>query len=106
MGTTTVTSVQITSPTSIPLDRDVVIEWDVSGEVVGFDVRIGTERGKWDILSCRLGGSVRAVSLPKLDKSISTLYLEFGYIVRIDVHEHEETENILVTEDPIVIRRT
>lgn len=107
MPTTTTVAVEITSPTTIPLSDDVLITWKTdSSEILGFDVRIGTEEGSWDVLNCGLGAMVREVSLPNLSKGLTKLYLEFGYVVPSNAMEHgHASENILLSEKPIPIWR-
>ena len=102
---TTTAAVVITSPTTIPLEDDVVISWDINNqEILGFDVRIGTAEGLWDVFNGRLGKMVREVRLPGLPDDLVKLFLEFGYTVPSpDVDER--SENILISEKPIPIWR-
>lgn len=106
MGTTA--DVVITSPCSLPKNQDVVISWKTDNqEILAFEIRIGTEPGRWDILNSRLGRDLREVKLPGLPESMTPLYMEFGYVVPSSsmMTGHESSENVLLSEEPLKITR-
>jgi len=100
--------VLITSPTTIPKNQDVAIAWKTdNARILGFEVRIGTVAGRWDIFTSRIGKDLREIRLPCLPQDLTTLYVEFGYIVPsiATMHGHASTENVLLTENPLKITR-
>lgn len=107
MATTLTAAVEITSKTTIPLDEDLIIAWKTNDEEIwGFDLRIGTEEGDWNVLNCHVGAMVREVSLPALPKELNKLFLEFSYVVPFNaMHHGAGSENILLSEKPIPIWR-
>lgn len=108
MGMTVDGEVTITSPTTIPKNQDVGISWETDHqEILGFEIRIGTEAGKWDIFNSRLGRDLRQVKLPGLPDNLTPLYIEFGYIVPSDsmMEGHATSENVLLSEEPMTISR-
>jgi hypothetical protein len=100
--------VHITSSTTLPKNQDVVISWKTDNqEILGYEIRIGAEAGRWDILNSRLGRELREIKLPGLPDHLTSLYVEFGYIVpshSMD-SDHETTENVLLSETPFKISR-
>lgn len=105
---TTTADVVITSPTSLPKNQDVVVSWKANNpDIVGFEIRIGTGDGRWDILNCRLGKDLREVRLPGLPETLTPLYMEFGYIVPSSsmMTGHESYANALLSEEPLKFTR-
>ncbi len=98
----------ITSPTTIPKNQDLVISWKTDDQgILGYEIRIGTTPGQWDIFSSRLRTDLREIRLPGLPQHMTPLYVEFGYIVPLDAMplDHEHSENVLLCEEPLVITR-
>jgi hypothetical protein len=100
--------VSITSPTTIPKNQDVVIAWKTDdADILGFEIRIGTVAGQWDVFSGRLGKDLRETRLPALPQNMTPLFVEFGYIVSSSAMNqgHASTENVLLNEEPMEITR-
>jgi len=100
--------VSITSPTTIPKNQDIVIAWKTNdADILGFEVRIGTVAGQWDVFSGRLGKDLRETRLSALPQNKTPLFVEFGYTVSSSatVQGHESTENVLLNEEPFQITR-
>ena len=100
--------VSLISSTTVSKNEQVVIAWKTDNpEIVSFDIRIGTPGGRWDVLSATVGQRVSEIRLPSLPPELTPLYLEFGYTIPsgTGMHGHTHYENVLLTEDPIVISR-
>jgi hypothetical protein len=101
--------VVITSSTTIPKNQDVVIEWKTDDPyILGFEIRIGRIAGQWDVISRKLGKDLREIRLSAPPQDMTPLFVEFGYIISSDAtkQDHESTENVLLSEEPLVISRT
>lgn len=102
------TDVVITSADCQPKNQDVVISWKVENpEIVAFEIRIGTQKGYWDILNSRLGKDLREIKLPGLPETLTPLYVEFGYTIPSGsmMEEHDGYANVLLSEEPKEIVR-
>lgn len=100
--------VALISSTTVSKNEHVVIAWQTDNpEIVSFDIRVGTQGGRWDILSATVGNRVREIRLPSLPPDLTPLFLEFGYTIPsgTGMHGHTHYENVLLTENPIEISR-